>query len=304
MSTSGSRAIFRVATAHDRASAWRCRHGRRPASLPGSSNAGLAASALRGLAVAPHRRAAMVSRGGRRRGRRRQDPLGHRVRRPGPPPGRPRPGWRPGRGRGRPGLRAAGRGPTPSQECWIRTSWSGCVGGGRGELARLVPELATPDPTPPGGPQAAGPTAPGRLFELLLAVEDLHWADQSTRDLLGFLVHTCAAGGPGPDLPQRRAAPPPPAAAVPGRAGPQRPDPTVAAVRPGRGAAGRVVWWEARTAAGLASRCWPALTHTPRLWARPGHRVLYFIGVHWHLAGAGCSSRTGWAIPRCGPAWR
>jgi predicted ATPase len=48
---------------------------------------------------------------------------------------------------------------------------------------------------------ADGPGVPGRLFELLLGVlhrlaepsgllvvaEDLHWADQSTRDLLGFL---------------------------------------------------------------------------------------------------------------------
>jgi hypothetical protein len=74
------------------------------------------------------------------------------------------------------------------------------LGGARGELARLVPELApAPDPTAPRG--ADGPGVPGRLFELLLGVlhrlaepsgllvvaEDLHWADQSTRDLLGFL---------------------------------------------------------------------------------------------------------------------
>jgi predicted ATPase len=72
------------------------------------------------------------------------------------------------------------------------------LGGARAELARLVPEL---------GPQATGrpveaPLAPTRLFELLLGVlhrlaergpvllvvEDLHWADQSTRDLLAFLA--------------------------------------------------------------------------------------------------------------------
>jgi DNA-binding CsgD family transcriptional regulator len=78
------------------------------------------------------------------------------------------------------------------------------LGGARGELARLVPELgpaATPRP-------AEGPLAPTRLFELLLGVlhrlaeggpvllvvEDLHWADQSTRDLLGFLVRNLRGG--------------------------------------------------------------------------------------------------------------
>jgi DNA-binding CsgD family transcriptional regulator len=62
------------------------------------------------------------------------------------------------------------------------------------ELARLLPALGEPDRT--------GPAEQARLFELLLGllgrltkqaplvltVEDLHWADQSTRDLLGFLV--------------------------------------------------------------------------------------------------------------------
>jgi DNA-binding CsgD family transcriptional regulator/tetratricopeptide (TPR) repeat protein len=64
------------------------------------------------------------------------------------------------------------------------------------ELARLVPGLGEP----PGG--RPGPAAQTRLFELLLGllgrlgerspvalvVEDLHWADRSTRDLLAFLV--------------------------------------------------------------------------------------------------------------------
>ncbi len=78
------------------------------------------------------------------------------------------------------------------------------LGGAGGELARLVPELGVPAP----GEQASGPLAPSRLFELvlgvlhrlaerapvLLVVEDLHWADQSTRDLLGFLVRNLRAG--------------------------------------------------------------------------------------------------------------
>jgi len=64
------------------------------------------------------------------------------------------------------------------------------------ELARLLPSLGEPEPGP------AGQAAQARLFELLLGllarlsrqtpiavvVEDLHWADQSTRDLLAFLV--------------------------------------------------------------------------------------------------------------------
>jgi tetratricopeptide (TPR) repeat protein len=77
------------------------------------------------------------------------------------------------------------------------------LGGARAELARLVPELGPQ----PAGEQAA-PLAPTRLFELLLGmlhrlaerspvllvVEDVHWADQSTRDLLGFLVRNLRAG--------------------------------------------------------------------------------------------------------------
>jgi predicted ATPase len=64
------------------------------------------------------------------------------------------------------------------------------------ELARLLPALGAPEAGP------AGQAAQARLFELLLGlvarlsrqtpiamvVEDLHWSDQSTRDLLAFLV--------------------------------------------------------------------------------------------------------------------
>jgi DNA-binding CsgD family transcriptional regulator/tetratricopeptide (TPR) repeat protein len=86
-------------------------------------------------------------------------------------------------------------------------------GQARTELARLLPELG-----PPGGPGAGqraafvaepGPwSEQGRLFELLLGVlerlgaerravlvvEDLHWADRSTRDLLAFLVRNLRHG--------------------------------------------------------------------------------------------------------------
>jgi DNA-binding winged helix-turn-helix (wHTH) protein/DNA-binding CsgD family transcriptional regulator/tetratricopeptide (TPR) repeat protein len=76
--------------------------------------------------------------------------------------------------------------------------------GARGELARLVPELGPQA----AGEQASGPVTPSRLFELLLGVlhrlaergpvllvvEDLHWADRSTRDLVGFLVRNLRAG--------------------------------------------------------------------------------------------------------------
>ncbi|TFV90009.1 helix-turn-helix transcriptional regulator [Blastococcus sp. CT_GayMR16] len=71
------------------------------------------------------------------------------------------------------------------------------LGPARRELARLLPELA-PDDEPAG--TAPGSTA--QLFELLLGVlgrvgaqqplvlvvEDLHWADRSTLDLVAFLV--------------------------------------------------------------------------------------------------------------------
>ncbi len=69
-------------------------------------------------------------------------------------------------------------------------------GDGAGDLARLLPEFGAP-------PAGIDPdTARARLFELLLTllehladrrplllvVEDMHWADRSTRDLLSFLA--------------------------------------------------------------------------------------------------------------------
>lgn len=76
------------------------------------------------------------------------------------------------------------------------------LGRARSEIARLLPELGpTREAVTEVGPLE---TAQARLFEqllglfhrlgadapVLLVLEDLHWADQSTRDLLAFLVHS------------------------------------------------------------------------------------------------------------------
>jgi DNA-binding CsgD family transcriptional regulator/tetratricopeptide (TPR) repeat protein len=76
------------------------------------------------------------------------------------------------------------------------------VGPGHGELAPLLPELAKSADTVSDGVPSEGSQA--RLFERLLTVltnasraapvvlvvEDIHWADQSTRDFLALLVRT------------------------------------------------------------------------------------------------------------------
>ena len=96
------------------------------------------------------------------------------------------------------------------------------AGTGRAELSPLMPE-AIEEAEPRSGEQFAQ----GRMFDLLLtvfgrmgesgplvlAIEDLHWADRSTRDFLAFLVRAlrserARAGG---HLPQRRASPQAPA---------------------------------------------------------------------------------------------
>ncbi len=77
------------------------------------------------------------------------------------------------------------------------------LGPARAEMARLVPDLGEASETVP----RPGSFATARLFELLLGVlaragartpvllviEDLHWADGSTRDLLRFLVRSSSA---------------------------------------------------------------------------------------------------------------
>src|SRR4051812_5576565 len=72
------------------------------------------------------------------------------------------------------------------------------VGAAASGLARLLPQLGNDD-----GAATSGSLAQGRLFELLLGltgglaresgpvllvVEDLHWADRSTRDFMAFLI--------------------------------------------------------------------------------------------------------------------
>jgi DNA-binding CsgD family transcriptional regulator/tetratricopeptide (TPR) repeat protein len=77
----------------------------------------------------------------------------------------------------------------------VRAEGPAVLAGHEPEFARLLPELGPPDP---------GDARRGLLFEsvgtllgrlsdaqpLVLIVEDLHWADRSTRDLIGFLVRS------------------------------------------------------------------------------------------------------------------
>ncbi|MDQ1564532.1 MAG: hypothetical protein QOI14_1483, partial [Actinomycetota bacterium] len=77
------------------------------------------------------------------------------------------------------------------------------LGVARNDLARLVPELFTA-----GSTDTSDAASTSRMFELLLgvferaaanrslvlAIEDLHWADRSTLDFLLFLLRTLRAG--------------------------------------------------------------------------------------------------------------
>jgi class 3 adenylate cyclase/tetratricopeptide (TPR) repeat protein len=76
------------------------------------------------------------------------------------------------------------------------------LGPGRAELARLVPEFGERGAAAPPATLAEDTTAQARLFELvagaldrlarsaplIVAIEDVHWADRSTRDLADFLI--------------------------------------------------------------------------------------------------------------------
>ncbi|GIE51150.1 helix-turn-helix transcriptional regulator [Actinoplanes nipponensis] len=78
----------------------------------------------------------------------------------------------------------------------VHTDGPAVLDGREPDFARLLPELGPPPP------DAVGETRRGFLFELVaglfdrlaaqqplvLVIEDLHWADRSTRDLIGFLV--------------------------------------------------------------------------------------------------------------------
>jgi hypothetical protein len=95
-------------------------------------------------------------------------------------------------------LRGLGRGLEPG-------ALDDLVGPGRPLLARLLPELGYGEES--SAPVAAGSASQARLFEAflgllerlaggsatVLVVEDLHWADRSTLDLLTFLVRNLRA---------------------------------------------------------------------------------------------------------------
>ena len=97
-------------------------------------------------------------------------------------------------------LRGLGRGLEPA-------ALNELAGPGRPLLARLLPELERSE-EPASAGTTVGSSGQARLFEALLAllerlagrsptvlvVEDLHWADRSTLDLLAFLVRNLQAG--------------------------------------------------------------------------------------------------------------
>ena len=110
-------------------------------------------------------------------------------------------------------------------------AFSELVGPGSAELAPLLPALPLPD----AGAAPADPMAQSRLFEALLGlldrlaraapvvlvIEDIHWADPSTRSLLAFLARNVRTErlASRRDLQDGRAPPPSPAAPVPGGGG-------------------------------------------------------------------------------------
>lgn len=81
------------------------------------------------------------------------------------------------------------------------------LGSGRAEPSRLIPHLLRPEDELPATAPADG-SGQGRLFQhmllvlerlasrapLLLVVEDIHWADRSTLELLAFLLGSLQKG--------------------------------------------------------------------------------------------------------------
>ncbi|WP_203772848.1 helix-turn-helix transcriptional regulator [Paractinoplanes deccanensis] len=73
----------------------------------------------------------------------------------------------------------------------LRAEGTGVLDGQQRELALLLPELGPPPQQQRGLLFEAVAALLGRLSAeqpLVLIIEDLHWADRSTRDLIGFLV--------------------------------------------------------------------------------------------------------------------
>ncbi|SNY33341.1 helix-turn-helix transcriptional regulator [Paractinoplanes atraurantiacus] len=74
----------------------------------------------------------------------------------------------------------------------VRAEGTSVLDGHERELAQLLPELGPPAPQRGLLFEAVGALL-GRLSAeqpLVLVIEDLHWADRSTRDLIGFLVRS------------------------------------------------------------------------------------------------------------------
>jgi tetratricopeptide (TPR) repeat protein len=81
----------------------------------------------------------------------------------------------------------------------VRADGTAILGGRDREFARLLPELGPP-PEPGDARRGLLFESVGAVLELLsrdqpvvLVIEDLHWADRSTRDLIGFLIRSARA---------------------------------------------------------------------------------------------------------------